>query len=253
MNMSAYCPISWLKTDRLSLREFSLDDRYELVRMHQEPRVRSLLIDDQPLDRHSVAHEFILRMQTLYREYEGLGIWCAERMVTTLDKSELIQPEVQAFFSDSALEKFSQPHSQFIGWFNLMPMPQKQDEIELGSRLLPKVWGAGLALEGGELLLDYAFDTLGRDRVWAVCQMAHRSARYCINALGFEYCGVMQYGDHPAHHYTISERRWRQWQCLSKKRRLRRAVAACGALEEWNDRSPDCGVKTQFIFSNTVE
>lgn len=248
--MKNYCPIPWLKTDRLSLREFSIDDRYSLVRMHQETRVRSLLIDDHPLDRHSVSHEFILRMQTLYRQHEGLGIWCAERMVKALDESELDKLEVKEFFSDAALQKLSKPHSQFIGWFNLMPMPERQDQIELGSRLLPKVWGAGLALEGGELLLDYAFDTLGLKRVWAVCHMGHRSARYCINALGFEYCGVMRYGTNPAHHYVISERRWRQWQCLSRKKRMRRAVAACGALEKLNNKSPDFCVKTQ---TNTVE
>ena len=42
-----------------------------------------------------------------------------------------------------------------------MPMAERPGEVEIGSRLLPLAWGGGLALEGGELLLDHAFERLG--------------------------------------------------------------------------------------------
>ncbi len=233
MNAGA-SPAPWLATERLRLREFSLADRYALVEMHKDPRVRALLVDDHPLDQHTVVHELIVRLQTLYRQHEGLGIWCAERMVAALDVDELARPgmreEVSKTLSPSALARLLQPRPRFAGWFNLMPMTRQPKEVELGSRLLPEVWGTGLALEGGELLLAHAFNTLGRDRVWAVGHIAHRSVRYCVIALGFEDRGVRDYEGGPAQHYVIDADRWRQWQTLPRKDRQRRAVAACRAF-----------------------
>ncbi len=229
-------PSPWLETERLRLREFCIADRYALVDMHKDPRVRALLVDDHPLDQHTVAHELIVRLQALYRQHEGLGIWCAERMVATLDTAELDRPgmreEASKALSPSALARLLQPQPRFAGWFNLMPMSGQPEEVELGSRLLPEAWGTGLALEGGELLLAHAFNTLGRDRIWAIGHIAHRSVRYCVTALGFEDRGVQDYEGKPAQHYVIDEARWRQWQVLSRKDRQRRAVAACRAFAE---------------------
>lgn len=223
-------PAPWLTNERLRLREFSLADRHALVRMHKDPRVRALLVDDQPLDRHAVVHEFIVRLQKLYRQYEGLGIWCAERMVAALDASDLARPEVREMLSPSMLARLVEPRPRFAGWFNLMPMSVRPDEVELGSRLLPEAWGTGLSLKGGQLLLEHAFNTLGRDRVWAAGHIANRGVRYCVTALGFEDRGVQEYEGKPAQHYVIDVSRWRHWQTLSRKAQQRHAVAACRAL-----------------------
>lgn len=221
-------PPPWLITPRLRLREFALVDRYTLVDMHKDPRVRALLVDDYPLDQHAVVHELIVRLQALYRQHEGLGIWCAERMVAVLDASDPEAcEEAGKALSPSTLASLLQPQPRFAGWFNLMPMSRQPEEVELGSRLLPEVWGTGLALEGGERLLGHAFNTLGRDRVWAIGHIAHRSVRYCVTALGFKDRGVQDYEGKPAQYYVIDEARWRQWQDLSRKDRQHCAVAAC--------------------------
>ncbi len=245
-------PSPWLTTPRLRLREFSIADRYALVSMHKDPRVRALLVDDHPLDRHAYVHELILRLQALYRRHEGLGIWCAEHMVAALDASELDRPgvreEVSKSLSPSALASLLQPQPRFAGWFNLMPMSVRPEEVELGSRLLPEVWGTGLALEGGERLLEHAFNTLGRERVWAVGHMAHRSVRYCVTALGFEDCGVQDYEGRPAQHYVIDEARWRRWQDLPRRERRRRAVVVC--REFAGQASGDCTAQFDKMDSN---
>jgi len=217
----------WLQTDRLCLREFTLADRYALVAMHKNPRVRALLVDDQPLDHHVVAHELIVRLQKYYRQHEGLGIWCAEHQVATLSAADLERPEVREALSASVLAKLAKPKRRFVGWFNLMVMTAQPEEVELGSRLLPKAWGTGLALEGGELLLKHAFNTLGRHRVWAVSHIEHRSVRYCTAALGFESYGVRDYEGKPAQHYVIDKSHWRQWQTLPRRDRQRYAVTVC--------------------------
>jgi RimJ/RimL family protein N-acetyltransferase len=247
-------PSPWLTTKRLRLREFSLADRYALVRMHKNPRVRALLVDDEPLDRHAVVHELIVRLQVLYRQHEGLGIWCAEHMVTALDAADLERPEmrekVAEMLSPSALESLLQPRPRFAGWFNLMPMSGQPEEVELGSRLLPEVWGIGLALEGGERLLSHAFDTLGRERVWAVGHIENHSVRYCVTALGFEDRGVRDYEGKSAQYYVIDEPHWRQWRNLSRKHRQRRAVIACREITNSADNrhtTPFSGVGTAHL------
>ncbi len=63
---------------RLRISEFTWQDAADLARMHQNPRVRELLMDDLPLDTTNAAQRFIDGMQRFYRQYEGTGIWRAE-------------------------------------------------------------------------------------------------------------------------------------------------------------------------------
>ena len=224
MNLIATAPEPWLVTPKLRLREFADDDRAELVRMHQDPRVRALLIDDEPLHRHDVVAVFIQRLRELYRRHEGLGIWCAQRMVPVLSEQDLANPEVCAMFSPELLAEYARPQPQFAGWFNLMPMPERDGEVELGSRLLPAAWGTGLAMEGGEQLLRHAFETLALPRVWAVCHPQHESVRYCVLSLGFDDKGVQPYDGKPARHFLIEAASWRAHHALPRRERVRRAM-----------------------------
>jgi RimJ/RimL family protein N-acetyltransferase len=147
-----------------------------------------------------------------------------------LSESDLANPEVSALLSDEALEKYSRPRPHFIGWFNLMPAPSEPDEIELGSRLIPSVWGSGLSVEGGEMLLNHAFDVLQRDRVWAFCHPQSRSAQYCVYYLGFEYTGTQDYSGQQAQAFRVNRQKWCLWRRESGKKRKYHAVRACRVL-----------------------
>jgi RimJ/RimL family protein N-acetyltransferase len=189
--------LAWGNTPRLALREFDADDHAALVAMHGDVRLRAHLVDDYPLHDAAVARLLLQRLATLYRRHEGLGIWHATAL---------------------------QPHTRFAGWFSLMPMWTHPGEVEIGSRLLPAVWGSGLALEGGERMLDHAFDDLGLARVWGVCHPDNRSARAVLAALGFEPTGVMPYDGVPACHHRITLNAWRGLRNTPRGTRLRRAL-----------------------------
>jgi RimJ/RimL family protein N-acetyltransferase len=191
----------WPIGPRLRLREFQASDVPALVAMHQDPRCRALLVDDYPLHFPVVARLFLQRLSALYRRHEGLGIWHAEHR---LDRT------AQAW--------------AFCGWFNLMPMPDEPDEIELGCRLCPSAWGQGLALEGGTWLLHRAFAELGRPRVFGVCHPAHRAAQLCLLALGFQRQGVRDYTGQPAMHFVLDHAGWHVTQSQPLRQRLREAV-----------------------------
>ncbi|MCK9689523.1 GNAT family N-acetyltransferase [Scleromatobacter humisilvae] len=218
-------PAAWLRTRRLRLREFVVQDRPQLVQMHADARMRALLIDDHPLHRHDVCEHFLRRLQPLYRAHEGLGIWHAERSVRRFSDAELAAPAMREALTPAALAALAQPVDEFVGWFNLMPMPGRDGEIELGARLLPRAWGVGLSDEGGEALLQHAFETLGRERVWAVCHVRHEAVRSCVLALGFMDAGVLPYEGEPARHYLITRADWLASQALPRRARLRRAIA----------------------------
>ncbi len=220
-------PKPWLKTERLTLREFSQADRYAIVEMHKDPRVRALLVDDYPLDSHVVVEKLIENLQKCYRKHEGLGIWCAEQFTPVLSPSDIELAEVREFLSSAKIEELSRPTPLFAGWFNLMPMLDAPDEIELGSRLLPEFWGKGFALEGGERLLEHAFTSLNREKVMAIAHVEHRAVRYCLMALGFDDDGIRNYDGNPAQYYVIHKEHWMHWHSLNRRLKQRHAVKIC--------------------------
>lgn len=191
--------LGWGRTPRLALREFRDADLDALVQMHQDRRLREYLVDDYPLYERGIAQLFLQRMALIYRRYEGLGIWHASGL---------------------------HPAPQFVGWFNLMPMAERPGEVELGSRLLPFAWGSGLALEGGELLLDHAFDDLGLSHVWGICHPDNRSAQAVLAALGFAARGDLPYDGGIARHHRIDLNAWRRARNTPRGIRLRRALRA---------------------------
>ncbi|HMN83387.1 MAG TPA: GNAT family N-acetyltransferase [Burkholderiaceae bacterium] len=192
--MTANLP--WPRSERLRLREFVADDLDDLVAMHREPRLRALLIDDYPLHLTQVSRVFLERMTAIYRQHEGLGIW----------HTSVLRPE-----------------PLFAGWFNLMPMAERPGEVEIGGRLLPAMWGGGLAQEGGELMLDHALE-LGLPHVWGICHPGNRSAIAVLAAMGFESLGVLPYDGQQALHHRIDLNAWRELRNTPRAIRLRRAL-----------------------------
>jgi RimJ/RimL family protein N-acetyltransferase len=197
--------LPWAQTRRLRLREFGPADHGAIVAMHRDAQLRALLVDDYPLDDPAVAQRFIERMAVLYRQHEGLGIWHASLAGAAPD---------------------------FAGWFNLMPMAEQPGEVEIGSRLLPSAWGRGLALEGGEMLLDHAFDDLALPRVWGTCHPRNRSAAAVLLALGFEPLGQRPYDGRTALYFRIGLNAWRAVRNTSPATRIRRALRRPAATVE---------------------
>jgi RimJ/RimL family protein N-acetyltransferase len=105
-----------------------------------------------------------------------------------------------------------------------MPMPGHADRVEIGCRLVPSAWGAGLALEGGQALLDHGFDRLGLSRIWGICDPAHRAVQLCLLTLGFEPEGETTYDERPALQYLIDLAAWRSARKLPRRQRARQAL-----------------------------
>lgn len=214
---------------RLRLRRFAPDDRQALVAMHTEPRLRELLIDDMPFDDPRFSALFLARMTAFYEAHPGLGIWAAEQWLPALTVDDPEFAEAEQALAPVALARLLAPRPQFVGWFNLMPMPAEPEEIELGCRLVPAVWGSSLAMEGGALLLDHAFETLGRLRVQAVCHPRHRSVHLRLQMLGFSPTGERAYEGAWCSHFEVDAPAWRRARALPLAVRRRAAVRSLAA------------------------
>jgi RimJ/RimL family protein N-acetyltransferase len=188
-----------LRTARLALREFAHGDAADVMALHRAPRLRDHLVDDHPLHEPAAAALFIERIRRFYRLHPGLGIWHTSVIGTP---------------------------PAFAGWFSLMPLATQPGEVELGSRLHPALWGHGLAMDGGEALLDHAFTHMNLRRVWGLCHPHNRGARLCLAALGFGTGALAPYEGGMALQHHLEAARWRCVRGVARRERLRRAAAA---------------------------
>lgn len=70
---------------------------------------------------------------------------------------------------------------------------------EIGCDLSPAFWGLGYMKEALELVLEYGFETMGLNRIEALCHPENERANRLFKALGFQREGVMrQYRQTPS-------------------------------------------------------
>ena len=74
----------------------------------------------------------------------------------------------------------------------------------LGYRLLPGSWGAGLATEGSAALLRHAFEDIGMDFVWASTTQRNLASQRVLTKLSMRYLGI----DYDQCQYKITAAEW---------------------------------------------
>lgn len=128
-----------MKTERLILRPWKLEDLEPLARMNRDPQTMEYLL--APL----TFEESAARLDVYKRHVEehGWGLWAVS------------VPGV----------------SDFIGWIGLWPIgfdAHFTPAIEVGWRLLPQFWGKGYATEGSRAALKYGFETLKLNEIVSI-------------------------------------------------------------------------------------
>lgn len=90
---------------------------------------------------------------------------------------------------------FGREDAAFLGWFELAPtVPEdrvgeqpRDDEAEVGYRLLRSAWGRGYATEGTRALITHAFDTVGLRRIWAQTMAVNLPSRGVMERVGMTH------------------------------------------------------------------
>lgn len=167
-----------LRTRRMRLRGLRHADIFELQALGRDPRVSRALLD-APVDRIAAAAALVETANRIYRERPGLGLWRAE-----------------------------DEHGAFIGFFSLMA-ECGPGEVEIGTRLLPRAWGRGYALEGGAALCEHAFATLGLPALLGLCDPGNRSVPPLLMRLGFVADGETSQFGNRALRFALVRTDWR--------------------------------------------
>ena len=158
-------PKALLATQRLALREFHPRDAENLYRLNRDPRVMRY-IGNGSVGTRASADVAIARARRHYRDYPGLGVWPAEERVS----------------------------GAFIGWFCLKYIPATI-EVEVGYRLLPRVWGRGFATEGARAIVRYGFDVLGLYRIVGLTHPDNLASQRVLCKAGLREAGWGRYYD----------------------------------------------------------
>ena len=154
----------FLETDRLTLRQFTVDDAPALLALDADPRVRRFVEDGDPVNLTEAAQS----INQWIAGYEGsadFGFWAVAEKT----------------------------NGQFLGWFHLMAWdPAHPDEPEVGYRLTEAAWGKGYATECCRALIDRAFRRTGVVRVVAEAMAVHTASRRVMQKAGMRHVRTYQ-------------------------------------------------------------
>ena len=145
-----------IETERLLLREITLDDKEELFRLHSDPEVQKYTGDAVVESIEEMEKAIRMRISD-YKMY-GFGRWA-----TILKNGK-----------------------QFVGWSGLAYLPEF-DEIDLGYRILPEYWGLGVATEASHAILSYGFDKLDLKKIIAIAMKGNKASIRVMEKVGMQF------------------------------------------------------------------
>lgn len=147
---------SILTTDRLLLREATLDDAGFMLRLLSEPAWREFIVDHDVTDEDGARAYLEQRIMSGYRE--GRGLWLMERLETSVP----------------------------IGICGLVRRPFLE-HTDLGFALLADYRAAGYAAEASRAVIDYARERLGLDTLLAITVPHNTKSIQLLQRLGFSF------------------------------------------------------------------
>jgi RimJ/RimL family protein N-acetyltransferase len=181
--------MTFLETERLTLRRFTMDDLDNLVALDGDPEVMHFITGGRTTSREELETDFLPAFLTYYERFDGYGFW-------------------------AAIEK---PTGDFLGWFHFRPPPDAPaDEPELGYRLRKTAWGKGYATEGSRALIHKGFTEFGVRRVTASTMSVNTASRGVMEKSGLSFVrtffqdwpDVIEGAEHGDVEYALTREDW---------------------------------------------
>jgi RimJ/RimL family protein N-acetyltransferase len=156
----------YLKTERVSLRQYQPEDFDRLVELNSDPEVMKYLggLVANTVEDTKIGVERTLQYQKQFNFM--LGVFTAEI------------------------------NGEFIGWFLLRPDRRTLDntkELEVGYRLKKKFWGQGYATEVSSGLIKRAFEELDAEIVFGLVSPPNIASRKVLEKVGLRF--IREYDD----------------------------------------------------------
>lgn len=153
----------YLETKRLVLRKFEEADYERLFLLDSNSEVMKY-IGMPTLSKVEESKEVV---KMIMQQYEDNGVG---RLAVIEKESELL-----------------------IGWsglkLNTSEVNGYQNFYELGYRFLPETWGKGYATESGKASLEYGFNDLKAEVIYAYAHCENQASNHILTKIGFEKTG----------------------------------------------------------------
>jgi RimJ/RimL family protein N-acetyltransferase len=158
----------FLTTQRLRLREFTVDDVDRIVALDSDPEVMRYISFGAPTPRETIEARVLPPWLKYYESGERTGFWAAELNET----------------------------GEFIGWFHLRPDRFDAGEQDLGYRLRRRHWGRGYATEGSRALLRDGFSASKFEKICARTLLENLGSQRVMQKCGLNFETRFVYPEH---------------------------------------------------------
>ena len=156
-----------IETERLLLRALDLSDAEGMFELDSNPNVH-IFVGKKPVKHIEESVDQIKNIQHQYKTF-GTGRWAVVLKET----------------------------NEFIGWsgikFITNEINNHKDFYEIGYRFIEKHWGKGYATEAGKAFIDYAFNLMKVDALYAYADEGNQNSRKILEKLGLQYINSFEY------------------------------------------------------------
>ena len=156
-----------LQSPRLILREIQHDDAEDLFEMDSDAAVHRY-IENKPVTKIEEIHQVVEMLQKQYKE-NGIARWAVEDKIS----------------------------GECLGWCGLKffhePLNGHVNFYELGYRFKQKHWGKGNATESARAVLEFGFQHLNQDAIYAITHPDNFNSTNVLFKLVFRYVETFDY------------------------------------------------------------
>lgn len=154
-----------LETERLSLRQLSLEDAPFILTLLNEPSFLRYIGDKQVRNIEG-AEQYLLNGPIASYKQNGFGLYLV------------------------ALQEHGTP----IGICGLIKRAELPD-VDIGFAFLPDFWNQGFAFEAATAVMDYGQETLKLDRIVAITSLDNDASIKLLQKIGFTFSGLIDLGN----------------------------------------------------------
>ncbi|MBA5628172.1 GNAT family N-acetyltransferase [Moheibacter lacus] len=158
-----------LETDRLIIREIELTDVDDFFELDADPEVHKYILQTPVKSKDEIV-EIIKMIRQQYQD-NGIARWAVTDKVS----------------------------GEMLGWCGIKYFTDKlnghQNFYEHGYRFKQKHWSKGYATESSKAILDWAFENLNTDKIYAITDLENIGSIHVLIKLGFELKEVFQYDE----------------------------------------------------------
>jgi [ribosomal protein S5]-alanine N-acetyltransferase len=178
--MSDETPATITRTERLRVRQWTLEDDVDAFAMYGDPEVTATLPDDMRDTSIESTRVWLERKVAQQAEQtEGFGMWAIEERAT----------------------------GRVVGGALLQPARVNgREQVEIGYHFARAAWGQGYATEVAQALIEYGFQQVGLKRIIGVVLPENAASRRVLQKVGMEPEGMGDYDGFPVEVYAIERR-----------------------------------------------